>query len=428
MLYDIIIIGSGPNGLLFNYYITKYYPYLKTLLITKKKTEFHCTYGVFFSHINKTWFLDHIPYKYLKVYNTKVSCPKLNNPLMYNNRLISSEKYVLLDNEIYNFLIDSIENHSNSDIKEIDVIDIQKNNRLSNVLYYSDNILKSLQSKIVIEATGHHSPIGVSYPKYNINYQVFYGKEINCYYPHGIKDVILLDWYNPHKNNNIPSFAYIIPLNSYTILIEETILITNNISDSLYDYLESRLNKRIKDYKISIKKVVRIEKNTIILNRTIPKFDSISFGIGPAGNMLNPLSGYTIGYNIYHIPEIAKLIIENRFNTEDVYRKYWNINRRIIYNLNLIGTKLMLTFDQNKFCNFHSHFFKNYDSNLFKILFLNCNVDNSIYKLFVSSRVLLNYPFYYILTIIKLLIIEFVNIYYLVSSIVILFTIFIIYR
>ena len=82
MLYDIIIIGSGPNGLLFNFYITKYYPSLKTLLVTKKKEQFHCTYGCFLPHINNTWLLQHIPRNLIKVYKTKVNCPDFNNHLI----------------------------------------------------------------------------------------------------------------------------------------------------------------------------------------------------------------------------------------------------------------------------------------------------------------------------------------------------------
>ena len=36
--------------------------------------------------------------------------------------------------------------------------------------------------------------------------------------------------------------------------------------------------------------------------------------------MINMMSGYTLGYNIYHIPEFCKLIVENNFNTRKVYK------------------------------------------------------------------------------------------------------------
>ena len=44
------------------------------------------------------------------------------------------------------------------------------------------------------------------------------------------------------------------------------------------------------------------EINSISMTRYIPDPDSLSFGIGVNGNIFSPISGYSVGLNIYNIP------------------------------------------------------------------------------------------------------------------------------
>lgn len=428
MLYDIVLIGSGPNSLLFNYYVSITKPNLKTLVITNKLEKFHCTYGCFYSQIKNTWFFKYIPKKYYKIFNTVVNCSDIYKSNCYSNNMYNTDKYVLIDNNIYDFLINQILSNPNNKILVSSVIDIQRFNNITNIIYYKNNILSSIKTKLSIEATGHSQPIGVKFNKYDVNYQIFYGKKIRCKFPHRINKVILIDWYNPSKNNKFPSFCYIIPHDTYTLFIEETILITEFIDDSIYEYLEIRLNKRINDYNIVVTKTLYEERNSIILNRDIPNFKlSNSFGIGPCGNMINILSGYSLGYNIYHFPELLEIITENNFNVKKINSNYWNNYRRFIYFMNKIGTKLMLSFNQQEFAEFHDNFFKNHNQIIFKTLFLNCDnkKDKSLLKFINNWNVFLNYDYGIIFKIIKILFLELK--YYILTGIIICFTLFFIY-
>ena len=74
--------------------------------------------------------------------------------------------------------------------------------------------------------------------------------------------------------------------------------------------------------------------------------------------MMNNLSGYSLGYNIYHIPELVEIIIRNDYNLNDIYIQYWNKYRRFINYINKIGCLMMLKFNQTGFSEFHNIFYK----------------------------------------------------------------------
>lgn len=408
MIYDIIIIGSGPNSLLFILYITLYYPKLKILLITKKFEEFHCTYGCFLNQIENTWFIELLKKENVKLYekyNSYVNCTNLK--LINNKKLIKFIDYIVFDNyKFFNFLKNNILNNKNLIIIENTVIDIQKYNNLTSIFYYENKILKNLSGKIVIESVGHHKPLGIEFKNYKINYQIFYGIKILCKKKHNIKDIILLDWYDV-KDNNITSFCYFIPckINDKILFCEETILITDKINNNLYELLKNKLHKRLEEYNIQIEKILFEEKNSIILNRNIPEVNSITLGIGPCGNMMNNLSGYSIGYNIYHIPELINLIIKNNYNIKNIYNDYWCYYKRIIYFINKIGCRMMLEFNQKDFINFHNNFFSNYNEFIFRNIFLNCDSgkDKNIYKFINNCYIFTNYSYKYLFKIIYLI-------------------------
>ena len=44
--------------------------------------------------------------------------------------------------------------------------------------------------------------------------------------------------------------------------------------------------------------------------------------------MMNVMSGYSVGYNIYHIPEICNLIISNNFDTKKCIPKLLEFNKK----------------------------------------------------------------------------------------------------
>ena len=176
-MYDIVLIGSGPNSLLFSLFISLYYPKIKLLILTKKFHGFHCTYGIFLDQIKNTWFFNLIKdnKEIYTEYNTKIHCPKNNEKLLNNKKnLLATSNYILFNNiNFFNYLKNIISKNKNIEIIEKTVIDIKKYNNYTNVIFYNKNIINSIKTKLVIEAVGQHKSIGLKYKNSNVNYQVF---------------------------------------------------------------------------------------------------------------------------------------------------------------------------------------------------------------------------------------------------------------
>ena len=56
---EIVIIGSGPVGLLTAFYLYKKYDNIKCYIISHNFEIFHCTYCLFLEHIENTWIYDY---------------------------------------------------------------------------------------------------------------------------------------------------------------------------------------------------------------------------------------------------------------------------------------------------------------------------------------------------------------------------------
>ena len=172
-----------------------------------------------------------------------------------------------------------------------------------------------------------------------------------------------MDWYDTQiEISKPPSFCYFIPYSNNILFCEETILIHPKVSQNelnqYHDILKKRLEKRLKKYNIEIDEILFKEINSISMTRYIPDPDSLSFGIGVNGNIFSPISGYSVGLNIYNIPYIVDLIKNNNFNTKNIYQGYWNFFRKIIFLINYSGHNLILSLKTNK----ENSLFKNFIS------------------------------------------------------------------
>ncbi len=359
--YDIVIIGSGPSSCFMAHYLLNFYSKYKICLITSKMKPFHCTYGLFEKQVKNSWLWKDPNYRsvFLKGLECDLHCPDNNKVDFDNNVNMKEEKYYLLDNnQIYGKLISFFEKKK---LKIIEgwVSEIKENLDGTRTVLFNKN--DSINCKLVIEGTGHLKPIGIKYLfKFPMVYQTFIGYKIRTTKPHNINKVILMDWYDTKINKDVPSsFCYFIPYSENVLFAEETILCHygNDKRDSYIEVLEERLKKRLIDYKIEYDDIIFIEKDMISLSRFIPSSNSLSLGIGVNGNLVNPISGYSVGLNIYNIPKIAKLIEENNLDTKKIYQKYWNFFRKTIFLINTSGQKVLLSYKSNKE---YSTFFKDF--------------------------------------------------------------------
>ena len=380
-MLDIILIGSGQSSLFTLLYLNTYFPNLKLGIICQNLNKFHCTYGIFLSQIEKSWIFNLINKNdfFSKIFEME---------FRFNNKKIDlPDKYGLMNNDfVFDFIINKIKN-----VKIIlgTCNDIQNFENHKIVYYYQEGIQNSILTKFVIEGIGYCKPIGLEYTFPNTFYkQVFVGYKIKI--EHTQEKVILMDW--KPKNYEIKSFCYTVPLDKDKLLVEETILVCKELLPKYYDILEERLKDRLKIYEYEI---LEIEKNTIILNSSIPKFNSKSFGIGQVGNMMNVMSGYSVGYNIYHIHEICNLIIRNNFDTKQAYLNYWDFKKRNIFKINYAGIEMLDNLNQLETGEFLFYYFKEIVLKSFyqhKIIFLNCSNEFELGKFFESCIYYFNLP------------------------------------
>lgn len=373
-MYDIIIIGSGPSSTFITHYLIKNYNY-KICIITEKFKPFHCTYGIFKKNLVNSWISKEKDYSKLFPYSfdCQMHCPDNNQPLIprLNTIPIMDEKYLILDNDYCYLKMKEEYEKNNICIIEGNVRQIvkDKSNIDTKIVYYKrDNKTSKIKCKLIIEGSGHQQSIGVNYLyNYSIYYQTFVGYKIKTLKPHKFNKVVLMDWYKPNNSKGPPSFCYFIPYQENILLVEETILCHPKSEESYYDYLEERLCKRLTDYKIEYSEIILIEKNSISINRFIPDSNSLSFGVGIVGNLVNPVSGYSVGLNIFNIPTICKLVYKHKLNTKKIYQEFWNFYRKLIFLNSIIGQKLLLTYSTN------------YDNSIFFKSFINKSNINKQY-------------------------------------------------
>ena len=323
-------------------------------------------------------------------------------------------KYGLIDNNyLYNHIIDVAKKNN---VRFI----MSKVHKIDNCnVFLEHNVLTA---KIIIDGSGKHGPINSSFIDYtkgitikknyslnslnsfnNLYKQYFIGIKIKTN-PHNIKNVILIDKF-VDDSCKTPSFGYIIPYDDTTLLVEETVLVAKYFDTCEYSVLLERLVKRLKNYNITILEQIKVEVDSIPLNNHIPNnrgtHDSHTFPIGQAGNMINNLSGYTLGYNIYHIPEFCDYIVSSNFNKANAIQSYWNNKRRVINYINLVGLKMMYSFDASELNEFQTQYFKYIAGTYnYKIMFLNCDYHNfNWFKLMWSFKNYIYFPSKYLLKI-----------------------------
>ena len=424
---NICFIGSGPSSLLTCYYLYKNYSDINCTIIAPNFDIFHCTYGVFIEQIENTWLFDYFDKKLLfsNIVNT-------DTKFINHKSVILSKKYGIINNnylhkEIINFLKSTNIKFCIGNVYYIK--NIEKNSYYKyKVLYRNKSYFNFILCNKIIEAIGDNF-IGKTNNFHNY-YQHFVGYKIKLKNPHKIKKCTLLDWNksifyennhygnnhygnnhhenndyenNHHENTFCKSFCYILPFNKNTVLVEETILSTS-INKNFYKILNKRLLKRLeklgfKEYIIKDKEIYKIPLIKSIQNSNKNNY---SFKIGVCGNMINNICGYSIGYNIYHIPEYSKYIYY--FNSHNkMIQNYWCFKRKIIYFISIIGLELMEDLTQDEMSEFHYYYFK-YIVNTynFKIMFLNCDNDFSYIKFILSFYNYIYFPKKYLWKISKI--------------------------
>jgi lycopene cyclase-like protein len=353
---QLIIIGSGPSGLLLATYISIIYPDYKIKICDANLyQEWHCTYCAFGDEFKNSWFEklfddNQYIYKSWKGFEFKNDINSIRIEKTYielNNSII---KIKLLDILKFNANIDLIKNNAKN-------IDSDK------VILTDDSVICA---DLIIDCSGQKSKF-FKYVNDEYSYeQIFYGKriesnKINIQNP----DYITIMDFTSSKYDNLvdyKTFTYILPYSNNDVFFEETILSIPKPNNINYKNLKTKLNLKLKTkYKNLFKAnkndhITFIEKNRFDFegNTAIPiQPNKFLYSYGATSGLLNPISGYMFGFLIYDIP----LFVDNLFN---MTKKDYGSNKikKLIYTF---GGDVLLELqkkeNKSKFDDFYTSFF-----------------------------------------------------------------------
>jgi len=318
---DLIILGAGPSSLILAYYIRKTRSHINNIYIVDDNIddEWHCTYCLWLNEINGSWLCGDMDYILKHRWNN--STVLLNDTHSYD----LNQAYALIDNTAFkNLIYNTIKDNTH-------ITHIIKSTA-TKIMDYNNVILKNgtnLKADLIIDCTGHYSKFTKYGSNTTRNMQIFYGEEIEFekeLYDFDQDSIRLFD-YRFNEKNRIPSFCYILPTSSNTLFMEETILTTREHVS--YDELKERLHTRIHKMGLHPFKTISIEQNRFPMGGSLPLNSNLVIGFGAAGRMVNPLSGYMIGYLINEIPSFVDVCI-NEYNncknknnlTKNIYDRY----------------------------------------------------------------------------------------------------------
>lgn len=202
---------------------------------------------------------------------------------------------------------------------------------------------QTIQSKLVIDATGHESKLvlrdvraaGETPP----GYQIAYGMTIEtdallmtddgeeqqqqCFFGPYDKDCMtLFDYRTDHlidptgAEREQPTFMYVMPLSDTQVFFEETSLVARDPAMSFQE-CQDRCYQRLKYLNIPIKSIVEEEYCYIPMGGALPAKDQRVIGIGGAAAMVHPSTGYHLCRMLMGASDMATTIIKELEEKED---------------------------------------------------------------------------------------------------------------
>jgi lycopene cyclase-like protein len=391
MTSKIIIIGSGPSGLFLGTYLCIKYPDLNIKICDKNLNQnWHCTYCAFEDEFINSWF-DQLFKSNEYIFHKWKGFEFKNN----DQTIKINKTYIELNNSIIKtILLQILKSNPNIDLIEQNILNIDNNKVILN-----NNI--ALYADFIIDCSGQKSKFFkyINNDKNLYEYeQKFYGQrikstQINIPNPDYIT---LMDFTTSNYDSLIDykTFTYILPYTQNDAFFEETILSipkSNNIS---YQSLNSKLNLKLNS-KFNINFDTQIKSNYDIKFIEQNKFDfegniaiplisnKYLYSYGATSGLLNPISGYMIGFLIYDIP----FFVDNLFYQT---KKDFNSTKikKLIYTY---GGDVLLELQKKEntkeFDNFYNCFFNQPIDKWYPFLTRRSNISNIIFnmiKLFVK--------------------------------------------
>ena len=164
--------------------------------------------------------------------------------------------------------------------------------------------------------------------------------------------VTLMDWRGPDRRD--PSFLYALDRGDGTWLVEETSLAHR--PGLTQPELEHRLAERLRMLGAQIISTQSIERVRFVMDLPMPVVPQPVVGVGAAGSMVHPATGYSVAAALRAAPLIAGAVASGG-GASAAWRAIWPRERVAARQLETYGLERLLTMDQRLSRMFFDTFF-----------------------------------------------------------------------
>ena len=178
----------------------------------------------------------------------------------------------------------------------------------------------------VFNCSGHYTHL-CPYTEDTRGWQSFYGELLRADHGFPLDEAIVMQW---NGGNDVPSFAYVLPLEKDLIFVQETLLVTPHRADTCQ--LEALYRKRLQQLDLLEARVEGQEKGSFPMGGGVPKEESASFtSLGAAGRFVHQITGYQIGYSMRVLPHVVRgALRRNKRSPQADMHWLWSILRRFL--------------------------------------------------------------------------------------------------
>lgn len=177
---------------------------------------------------------------------------------------------------------------------------------------------QDLQALLVVDATGFSRQFVKHDTKFDPGFQVTYGARfrVKNLGPYSVDRMVLMDYseghlhHNPsmvHSNDRFPSFLYALPLAEDELFLEETVLVSRPAASS--KDLQARLYERMKVLGVEHLEILEDERAAIPMGGMDPIVPQRTLGFGATASLVHPASGYMVARAMEIAPRVAKLVV-----------------------------------------------------------------------------------------------------------------------
>lgn len=172
---------------------------------------------------------------------------------------------------------------------------------------------ETLAARLVVDASGHHSPFMQRPAADNVAYQAAYGIVGRFSQPPiAPQRMVLMDYRDDHlsptERQEPPTFLYAMDLGDGVYFVEETSLA--HTPAIALNVLEKRLYQRLAHHQVEVTEIHHIERCLFPMNMPLPDLQQPILGFGGAASMVHPATGYMMGSILRRGPQVVEAIAQ----------------------------------------------------------------------------------------------------------------------